>query len=100
MDGIENLKLFREHARFEGRGRDGFRVRLGAEGVIADEVVIDTGTRSQIPAIEGLSEVQFIHAGNWLAMRSLPAHLAMIAGGAIGLEMAQFFRRMGSRVTS
>jgi pyruvate/2-oxoglutarate dehydrogenase complex dihydrolipoamide dehydrogenase (E3) component len=74
-------------------------VRLDAEEVIADEVVIDTGTRSLIPAIEGLSEVRFIHAGNWLAMPSLPAHLAMIGGGAIGLEMAQFFRRMGSRVT-
>ena len=32
-------------------------------------------------------------------MATLPAHLAMIGGGAIGLEMAQFFRRMGSRVT-
>lgn len=99
VDGTENLRLFRSHVRFEGRERDGFRVRLGAEVVIADEVVIDTGTRSRIPGIEGLAEVQFIHTGNWLAMATLPAHLAMIGGGAIGLEMAQFFRRMGSRVT-
>jgi pyruvate/2-oxoglutarate dehydrogenase complex dihydrolipoamide dehydrogenase (E3) component len=46
MDGIGNPRLFRSHARFERRGRDGFSVRLGAEVVIADEVVIDTGTRS------------------------------------------------------
>jgi len=99
VDSTENLRLFRSHARFEGRESDGFRLRLGAEVVIADEVVIDTGTRSRIPAIEGLAEVQFIHAGNWLTMARLPTHLAMIGGGAIGLEMAQFFRRMGSRVT-
>src|SRR5271166_6329687 len=31
VDGTENLRLFRSHARFEGREDEGFRVRLGAE---------------------------------------------------------------------
>jgi pyruvate/2-oxoglutarate dehydrogenase complex dihydrolipoamide dehydrogenase (E3) component len=46
-----------------------------------------------------LKDIKFIHAGNWLESAELPDHLAMIGGGAIGLEMAQFYRRMGSRVT-
>jgi pyruvate/2-oxoglutarate dehydrogenase complex dihydrolipoamide dehydrogenase (E3) component len=43
--------------------------------------------------------VQFIHAGNWLEKTELPGHLAVIGGGYIGLEMARFYRRLGSRVT-
>ena len=50
-------------------------------------------------SFDGLGSVPFIHAGNWLEKAELPAHLAIIGGGYIGLEMAQFYRRMGSRVT-
>jgi len=67
--------------------------------VTARQVVLNTGTRSMIPPIDGLGSVPFIHAGNWLEKAELPAHLAIIGGGYIGLEMAQFYRRMGSRVT-
>jgi pyruvate/2-oxoglutarate dehydrogenase complex dihydrolipoamide dehydrogenase (E3) component len=62
-------------------------------------VVIDTGTRSLIPPIEGLADIDFIHSENWLEKTELPKHLAIIGGGYIGLEMGQFYRRMGSRVT-
>ncbi|HJY27532.1 MAG TPA: FAD-dependent oxidoreductase, partial [Pyrinomonadaceae bacterium] len=36
---------------------------------------------------------------NWLDTAKLPEHLVIIGGGYIGLEMSQFYRRMGSRVT-
>src|SRR5205085_7299443 len=42
--------------------------------------------------------VDFICAENWLETTELPARLAVIGGGYIGLEMSQFYRRMGSRV--
>ena len=99
FEGSENPKLLRGHARLAGRADGGFRVRIADEEVIAREVVINTGTRSAIPPIEGLRDVAYIHAGNWLDATQLPAHLAMIGAGAIGLEMAQFYRRLGSRVT-
>jgi pyruvate/2-oxoglutarate dehydrogenase complex dihydrolipoamide dehydrogenase (E3) component len=99
LEGSDNPKLVRGHARLAGRAEGGFRVLVGDKEVIARDVVIDTGTRSVIPPIEGLRDVAFIHAGNWLDVRALPAHVAMIGAGAIGLEMAQFYRRLGSRVT-
>jgi pyruvate/2-oxoglutarate dehydrogenase complex dihydrolipoamide dehydrogenase (E3) component len=76
-----------------------FRVIVGDQLVVAEQVVLDTGTRSTIPAIEGLDQVNFICAENWLDIMKLPEHLAIIGGGYIGLEMSQFYRRMGSRVT-
>jgi pyruvate/2-oxoglutarate dehydrogenase complex dihydrolipoamide dehydrogenase (E3) component len=95
----ENPTLLRGHARLDGRAGPGFRVRIGERAVIAEQVVLDTGTRTRVPAISGIDTVQFMHAGNWLELNELPADLGVIGAGAIGLEMAQFYRRMGSRVT-
>ncbi len=94
----DHLTLLRAHARFEGRDGDRFRLRAGEERISARHVVLDTGTRSAIPPIEGLASVHFIQAENWLEEPQLPSRLAIIGGGYIGLEMAQFYRRLGSEV--
>ncbi|MCP9496657.1 MAG: FAD-dependent oxidoreductase [Pyrinomonadaceae bacterium MAG19_C2-C3] len=99
-EGIDNPKLFYGHARLVGKDEaDKFRVRFDETTLTAPYVVVGTGTRSLIPKIEGLDKIDFIDAGNWLRAESLPAHLLVIGGGYIGLEMAQFYRRMGARVT-
>lgn len=97
--GEENLTLLPGHARFEGRDSNGFRVRVGGAPVKAAQVVIDTGTRSRIPGVPGLDRFDFLTAENWIDRPELPLHLVMLGGGYTGLEMAQFYRRMGSRVT-
>jgi pyruvate/2-oxoglutarate dehydrogenase complex dihydrolipoamide dehydrogenase (E3) component len=98
LEGTKNLSLLRGHARFEGRDSNGFRLRVGEARISAQQVVLDTGTRSLIPPIEGLKNIGFLHAGNWLDAPELPRRLVIIGGGYIGLEMAQFYRRMGSEV--
>lgn len=99
LEGSENPTLIRGHARFEGREDGGFRLRVGERSVLARQVVLDTGTRTLLPPIEGLDAVDFIDSGNWLEKSELPESLAVIGGSYIGLEMAQFYNRMGSRVT-
>jgi len=96
--GKENPKLISGHARLDGRDGERFRVRIGDEVAVADHVVLDTGTRSLIPPIEGIGEVDVMHAGNWLDHARLPERLIVIGGGVIALEMAQFYRRLGSVV--
>src|SRR2546430_13365594 len=76
----------------------GFRIRVRDDVVTATQVVLDTGTRTRVPEIEGLAGLPFIHAGNWLETTELPRRLVMLGGGSIGLEMAQFYRRMGAEV--
>jgi pyruvate/2-oxoglutarate dehydrogenase complex dihydrolipoamide dehydrogenase (E3) component len=95
----ENVRLVPGHARFEGREGKAFRLRVGEEPLLASQVVLDTGTRSRIPPIPGLHDVDFLTAGNWIDRPRLPANLAILGGGYTGLEMAQFYRRMGARVT-
>jgi pyruvate/2-oxoglutarate dehydrogenase complex dihydrolipoamide dehydrogenase (E3) component len=99
LENSDNLKLLCGHAKFESREANRFVVRINDHAVTAIQVVIDTGTRSLIPPIEGLADIDFIHSENWLEKTELPKHLAIIGGGYIGLEMGQFYRRMGSRVT-
>jgi len=95
----EGIRLIGGHARFEGREGKAFRLRVGAEVLLASRVVLDTGTRSRIPKIPGLGGIDCRTAENWIDRPELPAHLAILGGGYTGLEMAQFYRRMGSRVT-
>src|SRR5450755_4521880 len=92
----DNPKLLCGHARFLGPG---FQLQVGDVPVTAKQVVIDTGNRTVIPKIPGLDKIKFLDAGNWLHRTELPERLAMVGGSYIGLEMAQFYRRMGSQVS-
>jgi pyruvate/2-oxoglutarate dehydrogenase complex dihydrolipoamide dehydrogenase (E3) component len=99
LSNTDNPELIWGHARIEGREDGDFRVSFGDRSVLARDVVLDTGTRTAVPPVQGLSEIDFIHSGNWLEREELPEHLAVVGAGYIGLEMAQLYRRMGSRVT-
>lgn len=94
-----NPELIRGHARLTGRKGAAFMLTVDGRVVTADQVVLNTGTRSAIPKIDGLDSIDYLTAENWLDHTELPEHLAMIGGGYVGLEMGQFYRRMGSRVT-
>lgn len=97
----ENPRLLRGQARIIGKDerQELFKVQVGDQVLEAKQIVVNTGTRSLIPKVDGLADVDFIDAGNWLEKSDLPEHLAIMGGSFIGIEMAQFYRRMGSRVT-
>jgi len=99
LSGHDNPALIRGHARVAGRDGERFRIDVEGQQITAAQVVLDTGTRSVTPPIDGLQEVEYIEAENWLGHDVLPQRLVMVGAGAIGLEMAQFYRRMGAEVT-
>lgn len=99
FEGSENPLLIEGRARFEGRDDEGFRLSVGGREVVARRVVVNTGAATVVPPIDGLEGVDYITSENWLDHAELPEHLAVVGGGYIGLEMGQFYRRMGSRVT-
>lgn len=96
-----NLRLLRGHARLDGRDGDRFRIRVGADTLLAREVVLDTGTRSARPPIEGLDRLppeRLIDAENWIGRSELPERVVFLGGGTIALETAQAWRRFGAEV--
>jgi pyruvate/2-oxoglutarate dehydrogenase complex dihydrolipoamide dehydrogenase (E3) component len=85
-----------------GRGvLDGFgRVRVGDDVYVArDGIVIATGTSPALPPVPGLAEAAPWTNREVVKVREVPRSLAVLGGGAIGLELAQAFRRFGSEVT-
>src|SRR5262245_44273322 len=89
-----------------GRGRfvapKTVEVALNAGGtrtLRGQTVVINTGSRARIDATPGLAESSPLTHVEALELDRLPDHLIVLGGGYVGLELAQAFRRFGSRVT-
>ena len=75
-------------------------VEVGADQVTARRaVVVANGGTAAIPRIPGLDTVPFWTNRQAAVPDELPGSLAVLGGGAIGLELAQAFARLGSRVT-
>jgi pyruvate/2-oxoglutarate dehydrogenase complex dihydrolipoamide dehydrogenase (E3) component len=95
VESRKNLRLFRGHARFIGP----HRVQVGTDLLESERIFINTGTRPEIPSVQGLDAVGYLTNATVMELRELPEHLLVLGGGYIGLEFGQMFRRFGSRVT-
>jgi len=62
-------------------------------------VVVNTGSRAAIDDTPGLRESRPLTHVEALELDRVPGHLVILGGGSVGLELAQAFRRFGSRVT-
>jgi pyruvate/2-oxoglutarate dehydrogenase complex dihydrolipoamide dehydrogenase (E3) component len=71
----------------------------GTRTVRGKTVVIDTGSRARIEPTPGLSDARPLTHVEALELDRVPEHLLVLGGGYVGLEFAQAFRRLGSRVT-
>ncbi|MGH3049781.1 MAG: dihydrolipoyl dehydrogenase family protein, partial [Gaiellaceae bacterium] len=85
--------------RGEGRVVRPGVVEAGGEEIAYDRLVVATGSRPAIPPVEGLDSVEIWTNREATAAHEVPASLAVMGGGPVGAELAQFFARMGSHVT-
>src|SRR5262249_61061738 len=74
-------------------------VRFGERGLPADRILIATGSRTAVPRVPGVDEVDWIDHVTALELEEIPESLLVVGAGPVGLEFAQIFRRFGSRVT-
>src|SRR5499426_1634934 len=78
----------------EARLNDG-----GTRVLASDRVFLSVGTHAAIPAVPGLAAARPLTHIEALELNRLPAHLIVLGGGYVGVELAQAFRRFGSDVT-
>jgi len=74
---------------------------LAADGAVrrlraARAVVLATGSTAMIPPVPGLAEARPWDNRAATSAKEVPRRLLVLGGGAVGVEMAQAFRRLGS----
>ena len=77
-------------------------VRLNEGGtrvLTGEKVFLNIGTHAIIPNVPGLEAARPLTHVEALELDYAPAHLIVLGGGYVGLELAQAYRRFGSRVT-
>lgn len=90
-----DLTVVHGHARFVGPKT----ISVNGEELEANDVFINVGARAVVPDVPGAGTVPYLTNSTILDLDSVPDHLIVVGGSYIGLELAQVFRRFGSRVT-
>jgi len=93
----DDFRVIRHDARFV----DPHTLEADGERYSADRIILATGSSPAYPPIEGLLELRDHVWGNEeiLANTALPESMIVIGGGAIALEFAQRYARLGCAVT-
>jgi mercuric reductase len=88
-------------ATFDGEAAlvDARTVRVGGFEVEGERMLIATGSRTAVPPVDGIEEIDWIDHVSALELEEVPASLLVVGAGAVGLELGQAFARFGARVT-
>jgi mercuric reductase len=78
---------------------DARTVRVGDQELTGDRILVATGSRTAVPTIPGIEDIQWIDHITALELEEVPESLLVVGAGPVGLEFAQIFARFGSRVT-
>ncbi len=78
---------------------DDHAISLDGKRYSARNWVIATGSSAAIPPIEGIRETPYITNKEIFSLEKLPESMVIIGGGPIGIEFAQAFARLGTKVT-
>jgi len=78
---------------------DAKTVRVADRELTAERILIATGSRTAVPSIPGIEDVDWLDHVSALELEQIPESLLVVGAGPVGLELAQIFARFGSRVT-
>lgn len=91
----EGIEVMSGRARLTG----GHGVDVDGHRIEGCHIILATGARAAIPPITGLRDHPHLTNETIFDVGSQPGRLAILGGGAIGVELAQAFRGLGSDVT-
>lgn len=98
LEGVENIPVedrVRGHARFVAPRR----LQLDDHTLIdAESIVIATGSSPMVPDVLAEAGTRLVVNDDVFEWRDLPASVAVIGSGIIGLELGQALHRLGVRV--
>lgn len=95
LGSLENVTYVNEFGSFDGKGR----INAGNEIIKAEKVLIATGARASVPDFNGIDSIDYLTNEEALSIKEVPSSLIVVGGRAMGLEFAQMFARLGTKVT-
>jgi len=99
-DSVERFtSLGVECVQGEARIESPYIVSVGDRKIHTRSIIVASGARPLVPAIEGLENIDYLTSDNVWSLQQLPGKLLVVGGGPIGCELAQAFSNLGSDVT-
>lgn len=95
LTSLDNCTVYKGLAQFI----DSHTISVNDQKLTAEHIVISAGARPRQPDVAGIDTIEWLNNEKLLDLKELPSHLAIVGGSYIGLEFAQIFRRLGSKVT-
>lgn len=89
------VRVIRDWARFTGPDR----LVVAGEVITARRFIIATGAKPVVPDLPGLDSVPHHTNETIFTLTEQPAHLVILGGGPVSIELAQAHRRLGAKVT-
>lgn len=100
LNDLEQVTIINSEARFRSDKEIEVEVNGKQEVLKGEYIFINTGATSFIPPIQGdLNSDKVFTSTTIIEQQELPAQLAIIGGGYIGLEYAVMYNNFGSKVT-
>jgi len=106
---IDSIQVHDSRERFEGLGCEVIagdatftspsQIEVNGNRIEAKRFVIATGSSVFIPPIKGLNETAFLTNEDMYSLPALPKSMIILGGGPIGVEMAQAYSRLGTKVS-
>jgi len=91
----ENITLYEGRAAFSGPKS----IEVNGETLTAAKIVLASGSRTAVPPVPGLDQMDYLTSTSVMEMKELPASMLILGGGIIALEFSQLFTRLGVEVT-
>lgn len=95
LNELDSVSLFEGKARFLST----HEVEVNGEILKGKKFLIATGSKAEIPSIPGIQESGYLTHIEALKLSHQPKSLAVLGAGPVGLEFAQMFSRLGTKVT-
>jgi pyruvate/2-oxoglutarate dehydrogenase complex dihydrolipoamide dehydrogenase (E3) component len=95
LESDPRVTLIRGWAAFDAERT----LAVGDRRVQGEHVHLNVGARARVPDLPGLDQVPWLDNTRLLQLDRAPRHLIVVGGSYVGLEMAQAFARLGSKVT-
>lgn len=95
LGGLPYVKIVEGMAKFIGEKT----IEVDQVQYEASKIIIATGASTAIPIIDGLDSVPYLTNISLFELEEQPESLTILGAGYIGLEIAQAYNRLGTKVT-